>query len=116
MPSRSALDRDRRRDQRLLGAVEIAHELFEAAVVEQFEGLHVGMAAVGEHDAHAGVEEGELAQPVLQRPVVELDHGEGLGRRQEGDLGAAASLIGAGDVLRLVAAGRLQRRIGDRRG
>ena len=71
------------------------------------------MAAVGEHDAHAGVQERQLAQPVLQRAVVELDHRESLGRREERDLAAAASLIGAGDVLRLVAAGRLQWRVGD---
>ena len=40
----------------------------------------------------AGIEEGELAQPVLQRREIELDHGEGLGRRQEGDLGAALAV------------------------
>ena len=47
------------------------------------------MALVGQDDAHAGVQEGELAQPVLQRVEVELDHGEGLRRGQEGHLGAA---------------------------
>ena len=40
---------------------------------------------------HAGVQEGELAQAMLQRREVELDLGEGLGRGQEGHLGAAAS-------------------------
>ena len=43
-----------------------------------------------QHDAHAGVEEGQLAQAVLERGVVELgDVVERLGARQEGDLGAA---------------------------
>ena len=37
----------------------------------------------------AGIEEGEFAQAVLQRGEVELDHGEGLRRGQEGHLGAA---------------------------
>ena len=70
------------------------------------------MARVRQNDAHAGVEEGELTQPMLERAVVELDHGEGLGRRHESDFRAAASLERAGRVLRRVAAGRLQRRIG----
>ena len=48
----------------------------------QLLALDVGVARVGEHDAHAGIEEGELAQPVLERVEVELDHGEG--RRSTG--------------------------------
>ena len=112
MPSRSALMAIGDDDQRLLGAVEISHELDQAAVIEQFQRLHVGMARVGQHDAHAGIQEGELAQPVLQRRIVELDHGEGLGRRQEGDLAARAALIGARQLVLLVGAGDLQRRVG----
>ena len=90
MPSRSALMAIGVGDQRLLGAVEIFDELDQAAVIEQLQRLDVGMARVGQHDAHAGIQEGEFAQPVLQRAVVELDHGEGVGRRQEGDLAAGA--------------------------
>ena len=37
---------------------------------------------------HARIEEGEFAQAMLDRRVVELDHGEGFGRRRERDLGA----------------------------
>ena len=97
-------DGDRRRDQRLLGAIEIFDELFQPALIEQFLCLDVGMARVGQNDAHAGVQEGELAQPMLQRAVVELDHGEGVRRRQEGDFRS-----------RFVAgiAGLAQRRVGD---
>ena len=40
----------------------------------------------------AGIQERELAQAVLQRREIELDHGEGLGRRQEGHLGAALAV------------------------
>ena len=76
-------------DQRGLGAVEIAHEGFEPAFVEQLLAPHLGMARVGQDDADAGIEEGQFAQPMLDRAVVELDHGEGLGRGQEGDFGAA---------------------------
>jgi len=53
------------------------------------------MPHVGQHDPHAGIEEGELAQPVLQRGEIELDHGEGLRARQEGHLGAALAVCRA---------------------
>ena len=53
-----------------------------------------------QHDADAGIQEGQFAQPVLERVIVELDHGERLGRREERHLGAAAALIGAGDLVR----------------
>jgi hypothetical protein len=48
MPSRSALMAIGASDQRLLGTVEILHELDQAAVIEQFLGLDVGMALVGQ--------------------------------------------------------------------
>ena len=110
------LDGDRLRDQRLLGAVEIFDELDQAAVIDELQALHVGMARVGQDDAHAGIQEGEFAQPVFQRAVVELDHGEGLGRREERDLAAASPLIGAGRLVLLVCAGDRQRRVGDAMG
>jgi len=47
------------------------------------------VAHVGEHDQHARIEEGELAQPVLERREIEFGHGEGPRARQEGHLGAA---------------------------
>ena len=83
------LDIDRRRQKRGLGAVEEAHEGVEPALIHQLLAPLAAMAQIGEDDAHAGIEEGELAQAVLQRRVVELDLGEGVGRGQEGDLGAA---------------------------
>ena len=73
----------------VLVAVEISHERLDAALVAQLLALLDRVAHVGQHDRDAGVEEGELAQPVLQRREVELGHGEGLRRRQEGHLGAA---------------------------
>ena len=85
-----------------LGAIEIAHEGLEAAVVIELLRLDLGAAGVGEFDAHAGVQEGEFAQPVLDRRKIIIDHGEGRGRGQERDLGAAfrpcRRSIGAGPV------------------
>jgi hypothetical protein len=51
----------------------------------------LGVAVVGQHDLDAGVQEGEFAQPVLQRGVIELDHRERLGRGREIHLRAAPS-------------------------
>ena len=60
-----ALDQDRFFDQRRLGAVEIAHERFEAALVVKVLALGFGLPCVRQHDVHAGIEEGEFAQPML---------------------------------------------------
>ena len=84
-----ALDEDGLVDQRRLGAVEVAHEGFQAAFVIELLAFRLGMARVGQHDAHARVQEGELAQAVFDRRVIELDHGEDTGRRRERDLRAA---------------------------
>ena len=86
------LDHDRRGDERRLVAIQVLDELLDAALVVQLLALLDRMAHVGKHDIDAGIEEGELAQPVLQRGEVELGHGEGLGRRQERHLGAAPVL------------------------
>ena len=58
-----ALDHDRRRDERLLGAVEPAHESLQPAFVEKLVALHLGMARIGEDDVHAGIQERQFAQP-----------------------------------------------------
>ena len=84
-----AADQDRCGDLRLLGAVEIAHESLEAAFVEQFLDLRLGMARVGQHDAHARIQEGQFTQTMFDRRVIELDHREGFGRRRECHFGAA---------------------------
>ena len=70
--SRSPREHDRRVDQRLLGAVEVAHERRRAAVVAHLFALDVGVALVRQHDLGAGVEERQLAQAMLERGVVEL--------------------------------------------
>ena len=100
-----AAQHDRRVEQRRLGAVDVAHELGEAAVVAHLLALLVGVALVLQDHAHARVEEGQLAQAMLQRGVVELgDVVEGLGARPERDLGAAL-VAGIAD--------HLERRLGD---
>ena len=83
------LDHDRGGNERGLVAVEIPHERLDPALVEQDFGFLDGMPQVGEHDPHARIEEGEFAQPVLQRRVIELGHGERPRARQERHLGAA---------------------------
>ena len=92
MLSRVAPQHDGRGDQAGLGAVEIAHEGLQPALVLQRDFLFFHAALVGQHDGQAGVEEGELAQAVLERREIEFGLGEGLGRGQEGDFGAAPVL------------------------
>ena len=50
----------------VLVAVEILDEGLDAALVVQLGDLGLGAALVGQHDAHARVQEGQLAQPVLE--------------------------------------------------
>ena len=88
-------DHDRGGNERGLVAVEIFDEGLDPALVEQLLALLDRVAHVGQHDPHAGIEEGELAQPVLQRREVELGHGEGARARQERHLGAALVVRGA---------------------
>ncbi len=92
MPSRSPLMRIGLVDQRGLGAVKVADEGFEAAIVKKFLALGLGVAQVAQDDPDPRVQEGEFAQAVLYGRVVELDHGEGLGRGGERDLCAALRL------------------------
>ena len=76
----------------VLHAVEEAHEGFEPALVIEIVLLDFRVARVGQHDMHAGIEKGQFAQTMLDRRVIELDHGEGGGGRQEGDFRAALGL------------------------
>ncbi len=85
-------DVDRLRDERALVAVEIVDEGLDAALVAHLLALLDRMALVGEHDRHAGIEEGQFAQAVLERREIELGHGEGLRGGQERDLRAASCL------------------------
>src|SRR5213082_592643 len=83
---------DRRGYHRLLVAVEILHELLDAADIAHLLALLDRVAHVGEHDIDAGIQERELAQAMLQRRKIIFDVGEGLGRGLEGHLGAALAL------------------------
>ncbi len=76
------VDGDGLGDQRLLGAIDVAHESFEAAFVVQLVRPRFDAAQVRQDDAHARIQEGEFAQAPLQRGVVELDDAlEGVGAR-----------------------------------
>ena len=89
MPFGLRAHHDRRGHDRLLVAVEIFDEFLDAAVIVHLLALLDRVAHVGEHDVDAGVEEGELAQAMLQRREIIFDVLEGLGRGEEGDFGAA---------------------------
>jgi len=78
---------------RALGAVEVRDEGLQAARV--LEGLGLAVALVVEVDAHAGVEERELAQALGEDVVVELDVREDGRRRLEAHAGAGA--VGGAD-------------------
>jgi len=97
-----AADRHRRAVQHLLVAVEILGEGLDAALVEQLADLGLGGALVAQHDAHARIQEGQLAQPVLERREVEVGLGEDLRRGQEGHLRAALSLRRIADQLEIL--------------
>jgi hypothetical protein len=88
-PIALAPDHDRRIDERRLGAVKVAYESFQPALVEKLLALDLGVTRIGQDDAHARIQEGEFAQAMLDRRKVELDHGEGLGRGREGHFRAA---------------------------
>src|SRR5260221_5537151 len=67
-----AEDRDRRAVEALLGAVEIFDEGLETAFVVHGDGFGLDAAGIGERQRDARVEEGELAQPMLQCREIEL--------------------------------------------
>ena len=87
-----------------LGAVEIADEGGDAALVIKLDALLLLVPRVGEDQPHARIEEGELAEAVLELVEIEFDDLERLGRGQEGDLRA---LLAGGR-----GADQLQRRLG----
>ena len=92
------IDHDRRGHHRLLVAIEISDEFLDAAFVMHRLALLDRVAHVGQHDIDAGIEEGELAQPVFQRREVVFDMGEGFRRGEERHLGAALA-VGVADHL-----------------
>ena len=92
MPFALRAHHDRRRHDRLLVAVEIFDEFLDAAVVVHRLALLDRVAHVGQHDVDAGIEEGELAQAMLQRREIIFDVGEGFGGGEERHLGAALAM------------------------
>src|SRR5690606_38146238 len=85
-------DRNRRFVQRILVAVQIADEGVDAAFVAHFNQFRFYTAQIGERYFQAGIEEGKLAQTVLQLGEIEFGHAEDHRRRREGYLGAAAAV------------------------
>ena len=78
---------DRRVVERCPVAVVVVDERGDATLVEELDVDLLDAAGIVEEDADAGIEEGELAQPVLERGEVELEIVEGVGRGCEGHLG-----------------------------
>jgi hypothetical protein len=81
-----------------LAAVQEPHELADAALVE--ERLALVVAFVHQLDAHAGVQERQLAQALLQHLVLELDVGEDRVAGLEAD-GRAAQVARANHLQRV---------------
>ncbi len=89
-------------------AVEVLHELPYPTFVEKLGALQFRAAVVLEDDLHPGIQEGQFAQPCLERleDVVEVGEGPvrviGLGRGEEPHLGALLAGLGvAHDAQRL---------------
>src|SRR5215208_4610391 len=82
-------DHNRRRDQGRFVAVEISHESLDTTFVAQLLAFLDRMTPIGQHDSDAGIEEGELSQPMLQGGEVEFDHGESVRGGKERHLSAA---------------------------
>ena len=79
-----ATDHDRFGQRRRLRTVEIAHEGCGAALVHELFALDVGMTRIRQHNLGAGVQERQLAQPMLERGIVEFhDVVKRLDARQE---------------------------------
>ena len=82
-------------EQRLFVAVEVFHEVQDAALVAEFVELGGRFALVADGDGQPLVEVGELAQAHLQIIVIEDDRLENVAVGIEGDLGAR--LVGIAD-------------------
>ena len=87
------MDGNRRFEEARLAAIQITYECLDATFIEQVHFLRLHAAVVGQGDADAGIEEGELTQAVLKRRKIELGHGERVRRRQERNLRAGARLV-----------------------
>ena len=77
--------KDRLWEHRVLGAVEVFHELFHAAVVEQFRLDRFGRTLIFDENADARVQEGQFAQTLFQNIVAVFEVQEGaVGRIRAG--------------------------------
>ena len=83
---------DRLRDQLGFGLVEVFDERLHAALIFEDRLIGLGVALIAEDDLHAGVQEGQLAQAVLQRLAVIIGLGEGRRRGEEAHGGAGIGL------------------------
>ena len=91
-------DEHRLGKERRAVAVEMLHEGGHAAIILQHFFKRLGLALVAQHDAHAGIQEGQLAQAVMQAGPVEHDLGEGRLAGQEAHRRALAAIRVAGDA------------------
>src|SRR5690606_25898685 len=72
-------DADRVLDERRLGAIKKADKSFKPAFIDKIDFLRLDAPQIRQADAHAGVEEGKLAQAVFQRREAEFGLRESLG-------------------------------------
>ena len=68
---------DRLRNEARLLRVQMFDKGFHPARIFQHDFPRLALAQIFEHNAHAGVQEGQLAQAMLQRLAVIFRHGEG---------------------------------------
>jgi hypothetical protein len=68
-----AVNGDRRGNQRGFRLVEIFDERRDAPFVVKLDRLLFGVARIGEMQAYAGIEEGELTEAMLELGEIELD-------------------------------------------
>ena len=88
-----ALDQDRLREDRGLGAIKMGDEGCNAALIDHGVGPDLVLALIAQGDLDARIQEGELAQTVLQRIAVKFGHGEGFFRRHEAHFRARLARI-----------------------
>ncbi len=57
-------------NQRRLCPVQELNKGLQTTIIKKLNGFGLGIAGIGQRDAHAGIEEGELAKSVLQCRVI----------------------------------------------
>ena len=87
-------DQDRRGEDRGLVAIQVGHKGSYTAIIDHGVRIELGLTLIAQGDLDAGVQEGELAQAVLQRFAIELGHGEGFFRRHKAHFRALLARLG----------------------